>query len=770
VTAGDHEARRRLKLLVAPRVNKVQSVVVAMVVVGLSATGWSWFEQGSNLADRWVLIAPLLVLMVQGHARLRYRHNRETEDLNLFEATLAVAFVALAPADAALLAGVATGIAVGLQRIELLKSVFNTAQWILSALVGGLVFHAVATGSTLGNTTALVAAVVAAFLTNHALLALILGLATGQPLAREDGGSLRSVLTGRLVGLVASLSLGLLLSGAYSWNSWLITCAFVPLGLLHWANKGYAIARVDRVRLEGLQRATHALSIGLDREETLKGFLAEVRECFEVRAVELLVHHDGGWTSFSQGTGSTATPAERTTQLLALVGDVPDATRAVAGKVNSDALAAYLNANAARDAIVAPLGANDRRVGVLCILDRVGMEGFEDGEIAVATALAAELVGYLERATLVDQLFAEQTTMARIVEQTSDGIVTLSPRGVIRTWNAAMAAVTGYAANEMVGTKHLGVLRARDESGADVWLENWAKLDHLPERLQIRASSGESRWLSCSFTRADGGDEGEATLIMVARDVTGAHELERLKDDFVAVVSHELRTPLVPIKGWASMLLARGDRLTAEQRRDALESIQAQAQRLERLVLNILDASRIEGGLDSSNQTVDVSLLAARVVDEMLPSAATHAIRLHGANRPVLAIGQAVWVERALANLLANAVKYAPADTNIDVNLCQEAADIVVRVTDEGPGIPTGWADRIFGRFERVPEGSTQTGTGLGLYITRQLVAAMGGSVEVESTSSTGTVFCMRLRASMVHVPVPRTRGSFQDVGAETLI
>src|SRR5439155_9617886 len=109
-----------------------------------------------------------------------------------------------------------------------------------------------------------------------------------------------------------------------------------------------------------------------------------------------------------------------------------------------------------------------------------------------------------------------------------------------------------------------------------------------------------TRWLSCSFTRVAGTSKQEETLIVVARDVTAAHELERLKDDFVAVVSHELRTPLVPIKGWASMLLSRGDRMTDEQRHDALESIHTQAQRLERLVLNLLDSTRIEGGLDNT--------------------------------------------------------------------------------------------------------------------------------------------------------------------------
>jgi signal transduction histidine kinase len=308
----------------------------------------------------------------------------------------------------------------------------------------------------------------------------------------------------------------------------------------------------------------------------------------------------------------------------------------------------------------------------------------------------------------------------------------------------------------MIGTAHLGLLRMSDESGTDIRLDHWVELDDLPERVQVRTASGETRWLSCSFARAVGTTDQEEILIVVARDVTSAHELERLKDDFVAVVSHELRTPLVPIKGWASMLLSRGDRMTAEQRHDALESIHTQAQRLERLVLNILDASRIESGADTTATNVDVSVAAARVVEEMLPSAGKRAVRLLGTNERHIALGQPVWVERALANLLANAIKYGPTDTDVTIAVDTEGNEVVVRVNDTGPGIPEGWRERIFERFERMPGSDTQTGTGLGLYITRQLVSAMGGSVHVDASKDLGTTFVMRLRANG-NVPGPRT-------------
>ena len=500
--------------------------------------------------------------------------------------------------------------------------------------------------------------------------------------------------------------------------------------------------------------------MSIDHEHAIEAFIRTVHDAFEVRAVELILTRNGSWTSYSCDDtrgyqAADITSVETMTTLQNALSAVSVPLRVGSGQY-AGALQDLLGKWRGRDCIAAPLlSAEGRRLGLLFLFDRLGAEGFEDGELAVATALSGELVGFIERANLVEKLVEERAKLAQIVDQTSDGILTLSPDGRIRSWNKALEQITGYHSAEMIGTAHLGLLRISDETGAEIRLDRWVELDNLPERVQVRTAAGETRWLSCSFARAVGTTDQEEILIAVARDVTSAHELERLKDDFVAVVSHELRTPLVPIKGWASMLLSRGDRMTADQRHDALESIHTQAQRLERLVLNILDASRIESGADTTATNVDVSVAATRVVEEMLPSAGKRAVRLFGTSERHIALGQPVWVERALANLLANALKYGPSDSDVTITVGTEGDEVVVRVHDNGPGIPDGWTERIFERFERVPGSDTQTGTGLGLYITRQLAMAMGGTVSVDSVKGNGTTFVMRLRASS-NVPAPR--------------
>jgi two-component system sensor histidine kinase KdpD len=215
-------------------------------------------------------------------------------------------------------------------------------------------------------------------------------------------------------------------------------------------------------------------------------------------------------------------------------------------------------------------------------------------------------------------------------------------------------------------------------------------------------------------------------------------------------VSHELRTPLVPIKGWAQTLINRGDRLTDDQRRTAVQSILAQAQKLESLVLNILEASRIESGRIEGGGLADVAAITMRIVEDTLSARPDRILRVRPPAVPCQVRGSSVWVERALANLVANAVKYSPDDEPVDVAITVEDDDVLVSVTDRGPGIATDSQERIFERFERLEETRTQTGTGLGLYITRRLARAMGGDVSVSSVPGAGSTFLLRLPVAPV--------------------
>jgi two-component system sensor histidine kinase KdpD len=214
-------------------------------------------------------------------------------------------------------------------------------------------------------------------------------------------------------------------------------------------------------------------------------------------------------------------------------------------------------------------------------------------------------------------------------------------------------------------------------------------------------------------------------------------------------------------------LLNRGDRLTEDQRRTAVRSILTQAQRLEALVLNILESSRVEAGQSEALDSVDVAAVAIRVVEDVLAARPDRTIRVTPPAVPSHVRGSMVWIERAIANLVANAVKYSPDDEPVDVVVSVADSTVSVSVTDRGPGISQAAQERIFQRFERLEESHKQTGTGLGLYITRRLARGMGGDVTVSSLPGAGSTFVLALPvvSATTVLPAPRTAPEVVNLG-----
>ena len=698
----------------------------------------------------------LLLLVIEAEAlQVRFQHEDSVESLNLLEAALAPALWGL-PVHW-LVPTVALGMTIAsfYRTNVFLKALFNVAQWSLAAAVGAVVLDALRSGTSgsASNVLALTAAVAAVSVVNQLAMAGVMTLVTGRPLGTSTRTPARVALLGRALGIVTALTYGLVLTAAFTWTPWVLAAAVVPQALLHWASRGYASARTDQARLAGLQRATHTLAANLNPSVAYPELLRHVGKAFEVRAVELLFLRESGHEVHRLAEGTYSHDSAELSPFLSRLGDVAAPLR-VTRQEGDERLREALRDAGWQDCLVVPLRNQGRTVGALCLYDRTGMVAFEDGELTVASAIGAEIVGFMERANLVESLVEERRKLSEIVGSTSDGILTLAADGTIESWNTGMEAMTGYTASEMVGTAHFGQLRPRDPAGADLHLEHWVTAQQaLPAQMQILTAGGETCWLSCSYTPIPATEGRGDTCIIVARNVTQEHDLERLKDDFVAVVSHELRTPLSSIKGWTNTLISRRERMSPEQQADGLQAISRQAHRLEQLVLNILEASRIEAGMRGTDETVDVSHVVRKVVEDVTALYPSRIIRAEGVMAPTLALGQHVWIERAVANLLFNAVKYSPEDAPVDIRVDWVGTEIAIVVTDRGTGIPVEATDRIFDRFERLPGAQTQTGTGLGLYITRQLVAAMDGTVEVEPNPGGGSVFTVRLAAAALRVP-----------------
>jgi K+-sensing histidine kinase KdpD len=260
--------------------------------------------------------------------------------------------------------------------------------------------------------------------------------------------------------------------------------------------------------------------------------------------------------------------------------------------------------------------------------------------------------------------------------------------------------------------------------------------------------------LEIDSTEASAFDHADLELLStVVQTLSGPIELashyadERhaaaLRDAFIGVISHELRTPITTIYGLTKMLRARIGSLAPETRDQAIGDVEAEADRLYRLVEDLLVLSRAERG---RVEIADEPMLVDKIVRHAVTAEAarwpSRAFRLDAAANLPLVVGEPTYVEQVARNLLANAAKYSPAGSDVEVSVAHEEDEVVVRVLDAGIGIEPADAERLFELFYRSPHASRQAaGAGIGLFVCRQLVEAMGGRIWATPRSEGGSEF-----------------------------
>ncbi len=239
----------------------------------------------------------------------------------------------------------------------------------------------------------------------------------------------------------------------------------------------------------------------------------------------------------------------------------------------------------------------------------------------------------------------------------------------------------------------------------------------------------------------------EQSLREAERARAEAARLSLARSDFMAAVSHELRTPLTVVVGYAELLLSRWDRTDDRKRRDQVERIVTAAVRQQQMVVDLLFLSQVESGtILAARDHLELPLLARQAAARIEGYYSGQQIRLDG---PALrVIGDADRLTQVIAHLLDNAAKCSPKDGEIAVTWQEEDGWAALRIRDRGPGIPIEWHEAIFTRFGRVPGSRNRAGrvgTGLGLYVSRYLAHLMDGTLELESSSTAGSVFRLRV-------------------------
>lgn len=238
-------------------------------------------------------------------------------------------------------------------------------------------------------------------------------------------------------------------------------------------------------------------------------------------------------------------------------------------------------------------------------------------------------------------------------------------------------------------------------------------------------------------------------------------ELNKTKSDFVNMVSHELRTPLAVIKGFATTLKKYADAIPQEKVKNYYDIMDSEAERLSRLIGELLDISRIqEGRITLRTKLVDLREVAASVTNRLKIKSNTVQFSLQFPEEASQAFGDPDKITQVLVNLLGNALKYSPPESTIAIHAVDLVDTVKIQVQDQGPGIPEQWRKRLFEPFFRLDDdvNKKNPGTGLGLSISKSLVEAMGGRLYLEPAVGPGATFSFTLpkqkRASPKSWPV----------------
>lgn len=365
-------------------------------------------------------------------------------------------------------------------------------------------------------------------------------------------------------------------------------------------------------------------------------------------------------------------------------------------------------------------------------------------------------------------LLKEQSRLADIFQQSAEGILTVDIHLRIVDFNPAMERLTGWSESEVLGKYYHEVLRPQERLGNapgesdPLFAQAFTAHGNVQREIVLTARDGQrfDVFVTASSIRSSRGEPIGG--ILTVRDLSREREQEEQRSTFISVISHELQTPIAIIKGYASTLARPDAVLEQETLRSRLLAIEEEADSLNKLVSNLLYASRIQaGGLQMDIAPLDLSSLVQKVALRLRVKSPGVTVKLELPTHLPTVMADRDRIEEVLQNLLDNAIKYSPKRRIVTVSSHSTSDEVIVSISDIGMGIALRDQQQIFDRFHRVDNSSTRStqGAGLGLYICRAIVEAhwggMGGHIWVESVLHQGSKFSFSLpREEKAHVPM----------------
>lgn len=504
---------------------------------------------------------------------------------------------------------------------------------------------------------------------------------------------------------------------------------------------------LSRRRLEALEDATSRLALEEDPDRALQKLVAVARELLITDRIMLAVTSPLHQVSQVFTSGVSGEEEQRLRRFL----DLHLSSRMDYGSTELWAFVLGNEALVAPETLRASFVTKNRGTGVFELAGRTqGQPFLADDErlLNLFTVLAGVL---LDNVDLYEDVAQERRTLAAIQESMAEGLIVLAPDRHILYCNKAAELLLNVQAHRSLGHRIEETLRfkAADfeiSEQLETLLAFIASPPEKPRNLDIGIVNPQRQDLSITFFSIPTEQALMMTGILV-RDITQERDLARRRDDFVSIASHELRTPMTTIMGFSELLLARDP--GPDARREWLQYIHRDIQRLALIVEDLLNISRIQSGrIKVEVEPLDLAEIVAGL-SIVKASTQRHPIQLFiPKNLPLVAADQQK-LTQILNNLVDNAIKYSPDGGTVTIRGCYEADNdrVVVSVQDQGIGIADEDRQRLFTMFHRISRPETQgiRGTGLGLYIVKEMVELMHGEIWLESKLNQGTRFSFSL-------------------------
>ncbi len=502
-----------------------------------------------------------------------------------------------------------------------------------------------------------------------------------------------------------------------------------------------------------LLEISRALTQELDLDKLLGRILYISAEMLAGQAGLILLRAEKGGWKVASSLGIPASLARYVEPLLREIPDnedparfeLPEVNRLLQNVTRSVSLGLY-------SGVGLPLIGREKVIGVIFVF-RNYSGVFSSNDRALLQSFANQAAIAVDNAQLYQQVNQEKQRMDALLDSAADGILIITPGHIITRSNPAFARIYEQPLGNIIGKSHEQVIELAchedmltlEQAEAGGWPLTPNATLYVEGDLQ--RASGVALPVGITYAALVSREGNLLNIIATVRDITRFREAEEIKSTFISVISHELKTPVALIKGYVGTLRREDANWDREVIKDSLAVIEEEADHLTGLIENLLEASRLQaGGLSINLGEVALAALAERIAKRFQVQSSTHQIKVDfPENFPVIT-GDETRLEQVLSNLVSNGIKYSPEGGEIRITGQVRPNQVIICVTDQGPGVASEDIPHIFDRFYRSSTAKRTTkGAGLGLYLTRAIIEAHGGRIWVDPKPGTGARICFTI-------------------------